>query len=206
VIRRVVDGGRSGSVGPGVALVRGARISIVLSVALLLSTGRIAAQTKSAPAWSVDSASITFEIRNAGFPVHGSFGGLQADIGFDPAHPEAGRIVASIDPETVETGIAMRDRHLVRHGWFDVRRFGRITMRSVRLLTAGDGGYRGRFVLGIRDVEREVEVPFTFSSSGTTARMAGTVTIDRLDFGIGERSIVLSNDVRIDVVLRLGRR
>ncbi len=153
-------------------------------------------------AWQVHAATVTFVVHNAGFPVRGSFEGLRARVCFDPARPEASSLSGVIDPTTIRTGIDMRDRHLQRHGWFDVPRFGMIEMRSVRLREASDG-YVGTFLLRIRDVEREAEVPFTFERKGAGAQMAGTLTIDRLDYQLGEPSMVLADDVEIHVDMEL---
>jgi polyisoprenoid-binding protein YceI len=177
-----------------------------LSVFLLLAAGAAAQDTpahQAVPAgWAVDTASVTFEIRNAGLPVRGSFGGLEATVCFDPDEPAAGSIVASIDPATIDTGIGLRDRHLARRGYFEVAKYGRIQMRSVRLDRAA-AGYTGTFALRIRDVEREVEIPFTFEGSGANARIAGSLDLNRLDWGIGKESLILSDDVTITVELTL---
>jgi polyisoprenoid-binding protein YceI len=83
-----------------------------------------------------------------------------------------------------------------------VERFGKVTMSSVRLRARREG-FVGGFLLRIRDVEREVEVPFTFESEGWRARILGAMTIDRLDYGLGEPSVVLSDSVTIRVELML---
>jgi len=152
--------------------------------------------------WVADSGAIRFEVRNAGLPVRGTIGGLEAAICFDPAAPESGSMVASVDPATIETGIGMRDRHLQRRGWFEVAKYGRITMRSIRLWRS-DAGFSGRFLLRMRDVEREVNIPFVFEHSRSHARVHGSLALDRLDWGIGGKSAILGDEVsvRVDLVL-----
>jgi polyisoprenoid-binding protein YceI len=170
---------------------------------LLLATP--AASLGAQEAWQVDSASVRFEVRNAGFPVHGSFEGVEAEVCFDPLHPEAGTLVGLVDPATIDTGIRLRDRHLQRREYFHVERFGAVELRSLHLRGAGDG-YAGTFLLRIRDVEREIEIPFRFDASGPGARLAGTLTIDRLDYGLGKKSLVLADEVAVDVVVDLSRQ
>lgn len=121
------------------------------------------------PRWQVDSASVTFEIRNAGLPVRGSFDGLEAELCFDPERPETGRLTGSIDPATIQTGIGLRDRHLQRREYFDVEKYGAIELRSRRLWRT-DAGYAGTFLLRIRDVEREIDIPFDFEPPGYRQR------------------------------------
>lgn len=181
----------------------------VMFVTTLLAVAGTAAQAEpggdaARAAWAVDSASVTFEIRNAGLPVSGSIGGLEATVCFDPDEPTAGSIVASVDPGTIDTGIGLRDRHLMRRGYFEVEKYGRIEMRSVSLDRAG-AGYTGTFALRIRDIEREVDVPFTFERSGDGAAIAGSLTLNRLDWGIGKESLILADTVTITVGLTLVR-
>ena len=173
--------------------------AFVGAAALLALAAPLSAQ---APEWQVDTASATFVVRNAGLPVHGSFDGVEARVCFDPAHPEGSSLSGAIDPTTIRTGIDIRDRHLQRHEWFNVPRYGMVEMRSVRLRRAPDG-YVGTFALRIRDAEHEVEVPFTFERKGGTAHIAGALTIDRLDYGLGKPSVILADEVDIQVELEL---
>lgn len=152
--------------------------------------------------WQVDSAAVSFQIRNFGLPVRGSFASLEADVRFDPEHPETGTLRGTIDAATIRTGIALRDRHLKGRDYFHVEEYGSIELRSVRLWRV-EAGYAGTFRLRIRDVEREVEVPFRFEVLGSTARISGSLTLDRLDYGVGRRSRILANEVTVHVVLRL---
>ena len=152
--------------------------------------------------WNVLSLEVTFEIRNAGLPVHGSFATADADVCFDPASPETGRISGWLDPSSIETGIAMRDRHLAKRGYFDVGRFPRIEMRSTRVGGAS-GQFTATFLLRIRDVEGEVEVPFSFVAMEETAELAGSLAIDRLDYGVGSKSLILSDSVIVHAALKL---
>lgn len=168
---------------------------------LVISPAALAGQM---PRWQVDSASVTFEIRNAGFPVRGSFGGLEAELCFDPQRPDAGRFAASIDPATIQTGIGLRDRHLQRREYFYVEKYGAVALRSTRLWRA-DTGYAGTFLLRIRDVEREVNIAFDFEPAGSRARLSGSLALDRLDYGIGEQSLILGDEVIVRVALALAR-
>lgn len=167
--------------------------------AALACAAPLAAQV---PAWQVDTATVAFEIRNAGLPVHGSFDRVDAHVCFDPVRPEASSLSGTIDPATIRTGIGLRDRHLQRRGWFEVEKYGAIEMRSSRLRRTHTG-YAGTFTLRIRDVERDVELPFTFVREDDGARIAGELTIDRLDYGLGKPSIILADDVTIRVEVDL---
>ena len=175
-------------------------LPIVFLVALHAGPTRLFAQTL----WRVQAASVTFEIRNAGFPVRGSFEGPVAEVCFDPLRPEAGRLAGTVDPATIDTGIGIRDRHLRRRDYFAVESYPAIEATSIRLWKAPEG-YAGTFVLRIRDVEREIEIPFEFEPAGGGARLSGRFTLDRLDYGLGKPSLILADDVGVEVVLDLAR-
>ena len=168
------------------------------------STEQSAQVTAQPLRWQVDGASVTFEIHNFGLPVRGTFGSLDADLSFDPERPETGSLAATVDPATIRTGIEMRDRHLRGRDYFHVEKYGAIELRSVRIQRSGVG-YSGTFRLRIRDVEREVEIPFQFEALDSTARVSGSLTLDRLDYGIGRPSPILADEVTVAVVLRLRR-
>lgn len=168
------------------------------------SMDRSAQVTAQPVRWQVDSASVKFEIHNFGLLVRGTFDSLDADLSFDPEHPETGSLAATVDPATIRTGIELRDRHLRGRDYFHVEKYGAIELRSVRIRRARVG-YAGTFRLRIRDVEREVEIPFRFEALDSTARLSGSLTLDRLEYGIGRPSPILADEVTVTVVLRLRR-
>lgn len=186
-----------------------ARVAIVLAGFLIATSSpcRLVAQTEvaaeaSAPPWIVEDASVTFVIRNAGLPVDGHFEAFELDIRFDPDAPETARLSGSVDPSSIKTGIAFRDRHLQGREFFHVARYGDVELESLDV-TRVDDHYEGTFRLRIRDVERDVTIPFTFETDGAGATLAGELTVDRLDYDVGEESIILSDEVTVSVQARL---
>lgn len=173
----------------------------ILCLALLGQCGVLHAQ----PRWQVDSAAVTFEVINAGLPVHGSVAGLEADVRFDPDAPERSAILASVDASTVDTGIGLRNRHLRKRDYFHVDRHPRIRMESVQLEKSGADAYSGTFLLDLKGIQREVPVPFTFTPRGSGGTFAGSFTIDRLDFGLGDPSLILADDVTVHLTVEVSR-
>ena len=147
--------------------------------------------------WEVKTAAIKFEINNAGFPVSGSFSGLEADIHFDPKRPEKGSILASVDATTIDTGIDLRNKHLKKGDYFDVENYPRISMTSVSMKKIDKGAYQGVFKVQIKDLSKEVPLHFSLNEEGSNAKLAGDFQLNRLDFGLGEESIILANEVKV---------
>jgi len=148
---------------------------------------------------NVSKSAITFQIKNLGINVGGSFSGLKADINFDPAHPESGAIEASIQANTINTDNDSRDTHLKSEDFFDVDKYPEIKMKSVSIKHNGGSNYTGTFNLTIKDKTKQVQVPFTYTENGDTGNFKGSLKIKRTDYGIGGKSMVMSNDVTISI-------
>lgn len=154
--------------------------------------------------WLPDSSQVTFYIKNAGFRVEGSFEGLEADIRFDPSHLEDASISASITAATIDTGIKLRDKHLRKSDYFDVERYPMITMSSRAFRKKGNE-YEADFLLSLKGVEREVIMPFSFQNERKKGQFEGTLRIDRRDYEVGGRSLMLSDDVEIQIWVQVIR-
>jgi polyisoprenoid-binding protein YceI len=166
----------------------------ILFIALLAITNAFA-QVKH----TVTKSAVTYEIKNMGINTHGSFGGLTGDIKFDTQNLPASSIEASIETVTLNSDNEMRDKHLKSEDYFDVARYPKITMKSVSFKHKSGGNYTGVFYVTIKDKTKTVEVPFSYTESGSTASFKGNFTINRQDFGVGGSSMVLAKDATITV-------
>jgi len=156
--------------------------------------------------WRLVDHDVSFEIHNAGLPVRGTFENLDVEIAFDPAEPASGSFVGRIDPASIETGIAMRDRHLAGRQFFDVRTFPHMEMRSASIApTDRPGWFRGEFDVVIRDVTRRVPVLFRFEEAGDGASLSGELSVDRVEFGVGDGGFLLGDEVTVTVEVELER-
>jgi polyisoprenoid-binding protein YceI len=142
--------------------------------------------------------SISFVIANAGIDVSGTIGGIQTDVRFDPQNPAAGMVRITAAPSTLHTGIDLRDKHLQQKEYFDTDRYPYIVMQSRSFRRTGRNRFTGTFDLTIRNITRSVTV-----DSGKVAnegmRYEGRFEINRLDFEVGEPSIVLDDIVKVAV-------
>lgn len=167
-----------------------------LSLILFISvTSLVLAQVKH----TVSKSSVTFEIKNLGINTSGSISGLKGDILFDPANLSASKIEASVDAATINTDNDSRDNHLKSDSYFDVAKYPTITLKSVALKHKSGNNYTGTFNLTIKNKTNAVELPFTYAETGNTASFKGTLKIKRTDYGVGGKSLVMSNDVTINI-------
>jgi len=149
------------------------------------------------PEGKVTSHKITFKIKNAGLTVDGSFSDVNAEIDFDPKNLEKSVLRGSIGVASIKTGIDMRDRDLQARKYFDAKKYPRIMMVAKSIKSLGKDRFTGTFDLTIRDVTKEIEVPFTYNRKENNAVFNGEFSVNRRDFGVGSNSIILSDNVRI---------
>ena len=162
---------------------------------LLLLTTIGFAQTKH----TLTKSSVTFHIKNLGINTGGSIGGIKADIQFDPAHLDASTISATADVNTINTDNDSRDEHLKSDSYFDVAKYPRITIKSVSLKHRSGSNYTGTFNLTLKDKTNPIQVPFSYVETGNNASFKGSFQIKRTDYGVGGKSLVMSNDVTVTI-------
>ncbi|MEQ9118791.1 YceI family protein [Fulvivirga sp.] len=146
------------------------------------------------------NGSVSFVIKNTGVNVDGSISGLQGKIDFDMLQPSNSKIIVTIDPATIDTGIGLRDKHLKKEDYFDVDRYQVIKMESTSIVKKIDG-YEGVFMLTMKDVTKELVIPFTVKKENSKQHFNASFELDRRDFGVGGNSWVLSDDVKVKVKL-----
>jgi polyisoprenoid-binding protein YceI len=142
---------------------------------------------------------IQFKIKNAGITVDGAISDWEVMVDFDQKKLGQSSIRGTANPASIQTGIKLRDKHLQGREYFNTQKFAVISLKSKTFRSNGKNAFIGIFELQIRDVMREVEIPFTLTQTGKQRNFKGEFVIDRLDFGLGEKSLVLSDEVRVVV-------
>jgi len=148
---------------------------------------------------TVTRSDITFQIKNVGITTTGTISGLQADIQFNPANLGSSSIEASVDVNTINTDNSSRDDHLKSDDFFDVAHFPKIILKSVSFRHKRGNNYTGQFNLTMKGKSKLVDINFSRIDKNTAAEFKGAFKINRLDFGVGENSMILSNDVSINL-------
>lgn len=148
---------------------------------------------------------IKFQLKNLGVKTGGSFNALQANINFDPARPETSSIEAALDVKSINTDNELRDSHLRSDEYFDAEKYPAITMKSISLKHKSGDNYVGQFNLTIKNQTKQFEVPFTYTADATSATFKGGLKLNRLDFNIGGKSLVMSNDVSVSIEVQVAK-
>ena len=156
--------------------------------------------------WIVYSSSVKFKIKNTGFNVDGTLGSLTAKIIFDASKAFGNSIDATIESKSINTGNETRDGHLKKADYFDVAKFPTINMKASVISKEKDGTFKGYFKLTMKGKTKDVFVPFTFKEKDGKAILKGELTINRLDFGVGESSMMLSDSATITIEVNVTQK
>jgi polyisoprenoid-binding protein YceI len=164
-----------------------------------------------AASWTVeDGSAIGFTATQQGRPVDGHFETFTAAIDFDPDDLAASRIEVVIDVASIATGHRDRDLTLRSPAFFDVARWPSARFASDEIEHRQDERYEARGTLTMRDVTRDVVLPFALAIAphpetpgALQARAAGELTVRRLDYGIGQGDFASTATVGDEVVIRI---
>ena len=148
--------------------------------------------------WQATLGTVMFKIKNTGATVTGRFSGLKANLIFSPDKLAASALKGSVDVSTLKTGIDKRDKDLMGEKYFDAGKHQQIEVASVKLTKKGSG-YSGQFNVTIKGVTKPVEIPFSFTQTGNQAEFKGDFSVNRRDFGLGEKSVMMSDDVNVSI-------
>ena len=144
-------------------------------------------------AWQIDFAQsqIGFEVMQYGQPFEGLFGRFDGEIIFDLENLTGGRADIMIDIASIRTGSDDRDEQARSAEWFDVGQFPQARFVSESFHSMGANQYVARGDLSIRDVILPIDLPFFLDivSDGAESQravMKADLTLNRLDFGVGQ--------------------
>ena len=149
-----------------------------------------------------EGSKVHFIIKNFGIDTGGDIAGLAGDINFVPAKVTTSSFNVSVDVSTIDTDNGNRDKHLRSNEYFDVEKYPVITLKSTkvnRTNKSASGWYHFTGTLTMHGVTKPIAFPFRATKKGNDYLFVGGFTINRLDFGVGKSSSVLSNSVKVSM-------
>jgi len=144
--------------------------------------------------------------------VKGRFKEVAAEISFNDKDLSKSSVTFSAKIDSVDTGVAARDRHLKTADFFDMASFPEMTFKSTKVEKKGKS-YMMTGDLTIRGTTKSISFPFTMtegmkdSRGGTRFGIAANTTINRRDFGVNYGGpmpsgiLDVANDVDIELHL-----
>lgn len=179
-----------------------------LLIGFLFMSTSIFAQTT----WKVDPAhaKVTFStVHNTISDVEGLFNAFESSVTATKADFSDGVFELSVDVNSIDTEIKMRDDHLRSADFFDVENFPKMTFKSTSVeKTNVKNRYKLKGNLTMRGVTKAVTMDLWYRGTITDAQsgkeIAGfqiTGVLNRLDFGVGTKfpEALISNEVLIKV-------
>jgi polyisoprenoid-binding protein YceI len=115
-------------------------------------------------------------------------------------------VTADIKSDTINTDNGMRDKDLHSEKFFDVQKYPDIKFQSTSVQRRGDD-YVAIGNLTIKDVTKQVELPFTLTQAEVRGKkkigVEANLTINRLEYHVDYDSTgtTVSKDVKIEIDL-----
>ncbi|MCB2222011.1 MAG: YceI family protein [Bacteroidetes bacterium] len=151
------------------------------SLIYIITLALLAPITGSAQAINQDSSMVTFELSNLGInTVEGTITGFEGIVFFDADDLSESIFDVCIDPATVNSGIAVRDRALLEEDYFGVEIHPQICYRSDQIVKTKEG-FVSNGTLTMKGISREVSIPFVSKGNELT----GSLEINRTDYNVG---------------------
>jgi len=180
---------------------------IFVFVAALAMAASAAAQ---AGTWQIDPnhSAAQFSVRHLGVStVRGAFTKVSGSATYDPADPSKDTLEATIDANSVDTRVEMRDNDLRSPRFFDAQKYPTITFRSKQTKAAGSGKLQITGDLTIHGVTKEVVLDVDGPSApikdpmGKGQRMGASATtkVNRQDFGVSALPGMVGDEITITI-------
>ncbi|MDN3656677.1 YceI family protein [Ferruginibacter paludis] len=192
------------------------KISFVL---LFSAISSLAVTAQNATLWKIDKAhtSVNFSIKHFFSAVTGKFTGFEGNVNFDPANLTASSVNFSIPVKSVNTDDSKRDNHLQSTDFFDAADYPNMTFTSSGFEKKSDKDYVVYGKLTIRNVSKDIALPFKITGEMEHPMMKGTIilglassfTINRNDYSVGSgnwaSTMVVGDNVDININMELNR-
>lgn len=194
---------------------RGALAAMLLAAQIV--SGQRSATAASAPVthYVLDPAKSTLEFNfsQEGAQNKGRFRRFTTVLDFADDNLAASHLEVTIDLTSVDTDDQERDDTLRDADMFAVKKFAQARFTAAQIVKTASG-YEAGGKLTIRDITRDMRVPFTLRTAteqgASVGYMSGRTSLRRLDFGVGQgdwkATDEVGNDVGVSFALRLAAR
>ena len=162
--------------------------------------------------WQIDPnhTAAQFSVRHMGIStVRGAFTKVSGSAQYDPSNPSKSSVEVTIDADSVDTRVSMRDNDLRSPNFFEVAKYPTITFKSKSVQPAGEGKLKLVGDLTIHGVTKEVTLdvdgpsaPVTDQKGNQRIGASGSTKINRKDFGVGTNPTV-GDEVTITIDVEL---
>lgn len=150
-----------------------------------------------------DKSSIKWSVNYSGKAVDGMFPSFTSDIAFDPAHLDTSSVNVSINTAKATSTDSDAQASIAGGEWLAASQYPAAVFKSSGFSHLSRDNYQADGMLSLRGKTVKVSLPFTLKITGHNAAMDGTITLKRLDFGVGTgewaKTDAVANDVKVTV-------
>ncbi|MFY7829538.1 MAG: YceI family protein [Flectobacillus sp.] len=129
--------------------------------------------------WKVNEE--TYSVKFTSKKFDGAFKGLKSELLFDENNLASSKLMATIDASTINTGNGMRNGHAKKG--LDTKTFQTVKFESTSI-TKTASGYEANGNLTIKDVTKQIKIPFTFSKTSEGGVFAGTFSVKPSEYNV----------------------
>lgn len=147
----------------------------------------------------IGGESVTFQIKNAGITVDGAFEKFTSHVSYNSSNPKSAVFKGTIDVASINTGVNLRDEHLAKEEYFHTASFPKIEFISSTVVPLKDKTIKVSGFLTIKGIKKPVEISVREVSENGIKFLIGNLEIDRRDFGVGENSWIMGDEVKISI-------
>lgn len=135
--------------------------------------------------------------------VRGQFKAYSGTINLDEQDFTRSSVEGEIEVASIDTGIADRDNHLRNNDFFDAPNHPKITFKSTRIESKGDGEYLVYGDITIRGVTKEIALEVEHAGFNknpwgqTVTGFSAKGTINRKEFGVNYNAVLEMGGVAV---------
>ena len=137
-----------------------------------------------------DHTSVSFKVRHLFSNVQGQFKVFEGTIDYDPDKPEMWGAQGTIQVDSIDTGVAPRDKHLKSADFFEADKYPAITFKTTKVTSVAKDSAKAEGLLTMHGVEKPIGLEVQIHGAGkdpwgnTRAGFTATTKLNRQDFGI----------------------
>lgn len=147
-------------------------------IALAITTSAFTV-VNNVPKWNIKEDAYSVKFTSSKFK--GTFKGLKTELYFDESNLAASKLLATIDANTINTGNGMRNGH-AKQG-LEAKKFQTVKFESTAI-SKTTNGYDAIGNLTIKDVSKQIKIPFTFSKTAEGGVFIGSFSVKPAEYNV----------------------
>jgi len=171
------------------------KIKLPFALLLIFSLVFYNGIAQNADKWKLDKdhTSVNFEVKHLFNTVNGNFTNFDGTFYFDPNKLEESKFTFTIPISSIETNSEKRNNHLKSPDFFNAEKYPEMKFVSTGFEKVSEDKYLVKGKLKIKDVTKNVSIPFEITGKMDHPMMKGTTVmglafeteINRNDFKVG---------------------